>query len=437
VLNQSNFAMAILLIIYDLLLCLIIPFYIIGLAIKGKLDSSILERFGVVSQDLKERISKTGLIWLHAVSLGEVSSCKLLIKELGNLYFNKKILITTITSTGRKLAESLKQENKNIEVVLLPFDLSFLIANFIRFINPKILILVETELWPNMLYQIKKKNIAVVVINARISDRSFRRYSIFKWLFKYFNWCIDYFCAQSDTDKNRLLSLDISKEKIKVTGNMKFDSIEELKPEEILMVSSLKEKLSIREDELFLVAGSTHKPEEEYLLDAFICLKKKFISLRLLIAPRHLERLSQIERLISNRGLKSQRLTQIRKVAKDEILLLDTIGQLHLIYTLATVVFVGGSLAKVGGHNFLEAACFKKPILVGPYMYNFKEIADYFISNGGIIQLDSKDKLAETLDSLLSSSIKRTELANRANSLLLAKQKATLRNLEIISKYIS
>jgi len=427
--------MKLFLIIYDLLLFLSIPFYLLGLALRGRWRPFMFERFGIIPKDRLAKLKRGNTIWLHAVSLGEVSTCKLLISRLSDLYPKKTILITTVTNTGRLLAESLRGDN--LVVIYVPFDLSFFIKSFIDRIKPMMLILVETELWPNLLNYTKKYKIPVVVINGRLSDSSFKKYSYFKWFIKYFSKDIQYFCVQSELEKKRFSQIGIPPEKITVTGNMKFDVIEEINEQQLSILASLKQKISRSDNEFIIVAGSTHNPEEEYVLDAFLKLKEEFPFLRLIIAPRHLERLNEIEEVIATRYLVSQRLSKIDLCKKEAVMLVDTVGRLRLIYSFADLVFMGGSLVPKGGQNILEPAYFKKPILVGPYMHNFRAITQYFLSHKGIIQLHHRDEMFEAIRSLLLNKEKVAKLGDIVKSLLVAKQGATSRNLDIIKAQMS
>ena len=402
--------------------------------LKGRFNREVFTRFQIVEKDILKIIADRDVIWLHAVSLGEVSTCKSLIKQLSLRFPQKIILITTITDTGRALARSLS--NDNILSLYMPFDFSFLIRPFFKKVKPKFLILIETELWPNLLYYAEKSKIPVLVLNARLSDRSFGKYRLFSWFVRKLVRCVKMFCVQSDIDRARFLQLGIKNERIKVTGNMKFDAIEEMDSKQLSELTVLKSEISLKQNDFFIVAGSTHNKEEEYILDVFVELKKEFPDLRLLIAPRHLERINLIEGLIEGRGMSSQRLSQVQPTSKDSILLLDTIGRLRLIYSFANLVFMGGSLVAVGGHNILEPAFFEKPILVGPYMHNFRTITQLFLSNNALIQVKDSDELKVKMRELISSEDKLAALGKAAKSVLVSRQGVTLANLNMIEENI-
>ncbi|MDD5617823.1 MAG: 3-deoxy-D-manno-octulosonic acid transferase [Candidatus Omnitrophica bacterium] len=418
------------LILYDLILILLLPFYLISLLLEDKFSRQIFKRFAIGEKSVWQEICGKDVIWIHAVSLGEVSTCKNLINKLSLKFPERIILITTITQTGRALAKSLSKGN--VFSLYIPFDFSFLIKPFIKKINPRLLVLLETELWPNLLYYAQKENIPVLVLNTRLSDRSFGKYRLFSWFVKQLTKKVRMFCAQSDLDGERLLKIGIDKQRIRVTGNMKFDAIEELDNLQLEELNGLRAKISLKSGDFLIVAGSTHDKEEDSILDIFIGLKRRCSNLRLLIAPRHLERVGSIEKLIIKKGLRPYKFSGIDSPSADEIIILDTIGKLRFVYSLANLVFMGGSLVPVGGHNILEPAFFGKPIVVGPYMHNFREITQIFLSNNALIQTKGIDELKLKMEELICDKDKLTKLGNAAKAVLSSKQGATLVNIGII-----
>ncbi len=426
--------MKLLLILYDCIIILCVPFYLASLALRRKLTKQVFERFKASDKQMELSVRGKEVIWLHAVSLGEVSTCKSLIKQLSVRYPKKIILITTITSTGRTLAQSLT--GSNVVSFSMPFDLSFLITSFMNTINPKMLILMETELWPNLLYYTQKRAIPTFVLNARVSDRSFAKYQTFRWFVRRFTAGISMFCVQSQLDRDRCNAIGIPSEKITITGNMKFDAIEEFDSSQVQELARIRESIILDSGDFLIVAGSTHPKEEEYVLDAFIQLKKKFKNIRLLFAPRHLERLESIEALIVRRHLKSERVSRLSRAAKNSILLLDTIGKLRLVYSLANLVFVGGSLVPIGGHNILEPAFFSKPIIVGPYMHNFRQITREFLLHNALIQLQESTQLFSYMKDLIADEGMRIDLGAAGKSVVASNQGATFRNLSIMRECI-
>ncbi|MFH1622452.1 MAG: 3-deoxy-D-manno-octulosonic acid transferase [Candidatus Omnitrophota bacterium] len=426
--------MKIVLVLYDIILILLVPFYLISLIFKNKFGWEVFKRFKVLDKDVLDRISNKNIIWIHAVSLGEVSTCKSLVKQLSLRYPQKIILITTITSTGKTLAQSIAKDN--IISLYMPFDFSFLVSSFIKQLNPELLVLIETELWPNLLYYGKKYKIPIFVLNARLSDRSFDKYIFFGWFMRWLVKDIKMFCVQSELDKERFLKLGIGEKKVLVTGNMKFDAIEELDSKQLSDLASLKEKFSLKNNDFLIVAGSTHDKEEEQILDIFVELRIEFGNLRLLIAPRHIERLDLIEDLLEKKNIKSERISRLKNASWESVLLLDTIGQLRLIYSLANLVFMGGSLVPSGGHNILEPAFFEKPILVGPYMHNFRAILKLFLSGNALVQVEDSNELKLKIRELMQDNNRLLELGKSAKSVLASMQGTTFTNLNIIKEKI-
>jgi 3-deoxy-D-manno-octulosonic-acid transferase len=438
--------MKVILILYDIILIIFFPFYLASLISKEKFSWQVFERFKIIDKRALEIIKNKDVIWIHAVSLGEVSTCKSLIKQLSLRFPKKIILITTITATGKMLSQSIARDN--ILSLYMPFDLSFLMEPFMKAIRPSLLILIETELWPNLLYYAQRNKITTLVLNARLSDRSFGKYHLFSWFVGRLTIGVKMFCVQSELDRDRFLQLGIDNQRIKVTGNMKFDAIEELGTGQLSELANLKNKISLNQNDFFIVAGSTHDKEENCILEAFIELRKEFApleskpltgfdNLRLLIAPRHIERLNAIENLIERKCIKSERFSKVKLASSESVLLLDTIGELRLIYSLANLVFVGGSLVPVGGHNILEPAFFEKPIIVGPYMHNFRAITQLFLSNNAMIQLCDAGELESKMKDIICNKEKLKELGKAAKSVLVSRQGATFANLGIIEANMS
>jgi len=426
--------MKILLVFYDLIIILCIPFYLLHLLIKSRFSWQVLKRFGNLGYDTLFKIKDKDVIWIHAVSLGEVATCKTMVKHLSQKYHDKIILLTTITNTGMKLARSISKDN--VISLYVPFDLSFIVNRFINLIKPDLLILMETELWPNLLYYAEKHKISTYVFNARLSDRSFGKYKLFSWFIKNISKPIKKFCVQSELDKERFLELGIDSNKIVTTGNMKYDAIEELAVKTEKEITDLRQKLLLSNSDFLIVCGSTHDREEEYILKAYAELKNQFSGLRLLIAPRHLERLPLIEDLIQSMNLKAERISHQKIISKDSILLLDTIGQLMLVYSLANLVIVGGSLVPVGGHNILEPAFFEKPIMVGPYMHNFRDMTQLFLSKDALIQISDHSELKSKISDLMHDRNALIGFGKSAKLVLNSKQGATFTNLNIIEEDI-
>ena len=415
--------------IYDLIFFIVGFFYLPYYLFKKKSLKDFLVRFILPRDFYLDRP-----LWIHAVSLGEVMAVRPLVRGLKELFPGRRIILTTITSTGKKIAESILPKE---DTYYLPLDLSFLMRSFISKINPSLLILLETELWPNLILSVKQKNIPIILVNGRISLFSFKGYMMVRWLLKPLLKRIDLFLVQTELDRERFLKLGTDKTKIKITGNMKFDikDFADLK----IDYTDYRKILGLSSKEKLLVAGSTHPGEEKILIEVYTKLKNKFPLLNLLIAPRHPQRVTEIEKLAKEFGLNSIRISQISSILNTyySLLILDTIGQLMNYYALADIVFVGGSLVKIGGHNILEPALFKKPIIFGPYMFNFKDISEEFLRENAAIKVDNSEELYVKIEEILSEPKKAVLLGENAYNLIQKNKGITEKNLAWISSIFS
>lgn len=417
---------------YDIIFFLISLAYFPRSLFKRKFHQGFCQRLGILPKELN--LGRP--IWIHAVSVGEALAVRTLVNDLRKIYPERKLVISTVTPTGNKIAQGISQEGDF--VTYLPFDFSFMVRRVIEKVNPGIFILVETEFWPNIISTLYKKKIPIVVVNGRISDRSFRGYRMIKFLLKPLLRKISLFSVQTKRDAERLIALGAAESQIRVNGNMKFDTAyswdakaESVDRYKCLMGLKMKDKL--------FIAGSTHPQEEEIILRVYTELKDEFPGLRLLIAPRHPQRVSEIENILSGYGFMPVRVSQlaswpVSQLNRQTVFILDTIGELAGFYRIADIVFIGGSFIRKGGQNLLEPASCAKPILCGPYMFNFRDIVDAFLERNACIQVRNQDELAEAIKDLLHNPYKIQELGNRASELVIQNQGATKRNLESIVK---
>ena len=395
-------------------------------------------RLGIFSDEQKKRIVRGQPIWLHAVSVGEVLASKALLEELHKAYPNKQIVISTVTPTGNNIAQRIAQEKDF--VFYLPFDISFIVKKVVALINPSLVIIAETEIWPNLIRRLKKRNIPVITVNARISDGSFKGYRLIKFLIKPVMNKIAAFCVQAETDANRLFELGVAKEKIKITGNMKFDTSTTRTIDSADSADTRKRILALEEKDTLWVAGSTHPGEEEIILRVYKKLLGEFPNLKLLIAPRHPERAKEIGSLLLKNNLNPLFISALPRpsslVPRPSVFILDTIGQLRGFYAISDIVFVGGSLIKKGGQNILEPAAFAKPIVCGPHMFNFRDIAALFLKNEACITVKNEEELLSFITDLLRNPSKMSTLGKRAQELIATQQGATEKNIEYIKKLL-
>lgn len=411
-------------------------FYLPTLIFKGKLHAEFGERFARFGK-IKERALLSGKdrIWIQAVSVGEVALCKSLIPVLKDRFPDRDIVISTITKAGNDLAK--KFFSKDAIIIYFPLDFRFIAKRSVDLIKPELYIMIETEIWPNLLRELASRGVRSILINGRISDRSIGKYRLAKYFLKNILNKIALFCMQDQIDADRIVELGAPKNLVKVTGNMKFDAQISSGKDDAGVVRNL---LGLKEEECLFVAGSTHEGEEEIVIDVFKKLSACFPKLKLLIAPRHVTRSDEIENIIKTAGFVSLRYSNLNGSvgSNDErcIFLMDTIGHLNEAYSAAAIVFVGGSLVKYGGHNPIEPACFAKPILFGLYMFNFKYIANVFLKNKAALQVFNKEDLFEKSRLLLNDAGARGALGNSAKRTVIENGGATGKNVAEICRLL-
>jgi len=388
---------------------------------------------------------------------------RLLAEELRREYIDKKLIISTVTATGNKVAKGIAKEGDLL--TYLPLDLSFIVRGVINRTNPSLFIIAETEIWPNLISCLYKKNIPIIVVNGRISDNSFRGYHAIKFFLRPVLNKITLFLVQTWRDQERLISLGVAQEKIRITGNMKFDTSAASEPrpsgwgkEKPLNINAersrsidfqdyraskkdftdYRKKLGLQEKDKLLVAGSTHPGEEEIILRAYKELKINFTDLKLLIAPRHPERSEDIAEISWRLGFRSVFVSKdsiaCSTCITNQVFILDVVGELVLFYAISDIVFVGGSLVKKGGHNILEPAILGKPVIFGPHMFNFRDITDLFLENNAAVLVNNEEELMLAIKNLLLEPKRKEELSGKAKELVLQNQGATKNNISAIKE---
>ncbi|MFA5156875.1 MAG: 3-deoxy-D-manno-octulosonic acid transferase [Candidatus Omnitrophota bacterium] len=416
--------------LYDLIFLIIAVVFLPAYLFKGKFHKGFLSRLGFLPANLALKQP----IWVHAVSVGEAMAVKGLIDALRKKFPGRQLVISSVTPTGNKVIRDFAVENDF--VTYLPLDFSFITEKVVKEIYPSLVIIAETELWPNFILSLSKRGIPVLVVNARISDKSLRGYLWIRQIFKPILNKVDLFCAQSSRDAERLRAIGVAKEKVRVTGNMKFDAMDPAvcPPDAAAADAGFKQGIGLAPEAKLLVAGSTHPGEEEIVLGAYRSLSAKFTSLRLVLAPRHPHRSAEIIKLVVKYGFNPFRVSQLsassRLPAEKAVLILDVVGRLKPFYAASDIVFVGGSLIKKGGHNIIEPACFAKSIICGPHMFNFRDIADLFAGSRAFIIVKSGQELEKAAADLLDNPSSAAELGKRARELVAQNQGATLKNLE-------
>ena len=387
-------------------------------------------------------------IWVHAVSVGEVLTARPLISDLKRRYPNLRMFLSTTTMAGQQLA---RRSVQDVDAVFYcPFDLGFVVRRTLDLVRPKLFIMMETEIWPNLLRECRARGIKTAVVNGRISARSFPRYRMIRPMMRRVLDHIDRFLVQSEQSARRFIDLGADPARVVVTGSLKFDSLELSStgsqagaPAARSVRGGVETRARDRVLRYFrlpasrpvIVAGSTMRGEEAQVLRAFRKVRTAVPNTLLVLAPRNPERFGEAEQLARSEGWKVARRSDLAVDSEPrvDIVILDTIGELATIYQIATVVFVGGSLVATGGHNVLEPAVFGKPVVFGPHMENFREIADAFVSNGAGVQLSGDDELEEAFLSLMSDPVRRARLGAAARALVEANRGANAKSVTVLA----
>ena len=367
-------------------------------------------------------------IWIHAVSVGEVKAVENLVKRLRQQFPEKTLVVSTATTTGQQLARDWSAHVTH--TFYFPIDLPWCVRRAVNRVDPEMVIVAETEIWPNFLRACRARGTRVVMINGRISDKSFSRYRLARrWLRRVFE---DYTIIgmQSETDRERIEAIGADPRKVTVLGNLKYDAAASNGIVENALAAFLDKW------HLVWIAASTMPGEDELVLDAFEQVLRRHPDLKLLIAPRHTDRFDSVAELVKGRNLQMVRRTQLHAMAANfeqpTVLLLDTIGELATVFQYATIVYMGGSLVPTGGHNVLEPARHAKPIVFGPHMENFRDIARMFIEAKAAMRIDSPAQLGPAISQILVDSQQASDLGRRALAVVRQNTGATERVLRVL-----
>ena len=407
------------------------PYFLYQAVRHKKYIGSLRQRLGYLP--IATNVDSEESIWIHAVSVGEALTVRALVTELRARHPRLRLFVSTTTITGLQVA---RRSLRHVDAFFyFPFDWAFILRRTLKIVNPRLFVMMETEIWPNLLRLCRERGVKTMVINGRISSRSYSRYHLIRPFFRRVLADVDRFCMQSEESARRVIDLGADPARVSVTGSLKFDSLEMPAP-------SAHGKLRARVLRFFrlspgrvaIVAGSTLRGEESALLRAFARLKVTAPGALAILAPRQPERFDEVERLARDAGFVTARRSDlpIDTEPRADVVVLDTLGELAQLYQLATAVFVGGSLVDNGGHNILEPAIFGKPIVFGPYMRNFKEIADAFVANGAAVQVQSERELEDALLALVTDPVRRARLGAAARALVQANRGAKERTLAVI-----
>ena len=372
-------------------------------------------------------------IWIHAVSVGEALTARALLADLRERYPNLKLFLSTTTLTGQQIARTRLQ---GVDAVFfLPFDLPPFVNRTLRLVRPRLFIMMETEIWPNLLHACRRARVKTVLVNGRISSRSYPRYRLARRFFRHVLADVDRFCMQSDESARRIIEIGADARRVTVTGSLKFDSLESPAAAAGRGAGRVLRYFRIPPSRPVFMAASTVKGEERAVLAAFAAVRRAQPSALLILAPRKPERFAEAEALARGEGLRVVRRTELAvdSEPRADVIVLDTIGELAHLFQVATVVFVGGSLIDMGGHNILEPAVHGRPIVFGPYMTNFGEIAETFLRNQAAVQINSPAELTGAIARLVADPVERARLGAAARALVEANRGAKPRTLEVIA----
>ncbi len=413
-------------ILYDLALIVLLPLGLLyllwRLLVKGKSADHMAERFGFLPPALRGLgASADPVIWVHAVSAGEVAAIEPLLSRLRQAEPSAHLVLSTITPTGRAVAQRRGLELDGL--FYFPLDFPGIPERVLHMLRPDLIVVAETELWPHLLATARERGVRTCIVNGRLSDRAFPRYRLFRPLMAWVLSHVDLLCVQSDLDRDRFLALGAAPDRLAVLGSTKFDEdFPVVPPEE---AAKWRQDLGFTQDQPILLAASTHPREEEAVLRCYHELRARHPELGLLIAPRHPERGDAIEALIGTFGYaclrRSRSLGEGETLAADarvRVALLDTIGELSRVYSIADLVFMGGSLVPVGGHNFLQAMAQDRPVIFGPYMQNSRDLTDLVLREGAALQVRNAAELTAAVERLLDSETAVAELIANARALL-------------------
>jgi 3-deoxy-D-manno-octulosonic-acid transferase len=410
-----------------------IPLIIPIIFLSEKRRKTFLQRLGIKKLPgniLSKNNKKT--IWIHALSVGEVFSSVPLVMKLKERFKDKRIVFSTSTKTGFEIANKLFKKNVS-SIFFFPFDLLFSVKYIAGKIDPAIVIIVESDIWPNFLFEMKKRHIPVFLVNARLSQRSFKGYKRFPFIFNKLFLSFAKICTQSIEDARRFMFLGIPSDMISTTGNIKFDQpYDPVSEEEIEL---LKQSMNIQPVKKILIAGSTHEGEESILIDAFSRIRKDFADSILVVVPRNPERARSVLKLCKSAGFLPMIMKDFENIDKDkkfDVIVVDVIGILKRLYAIADVAFVGGSLVELSGHNPLEPAAFSKPIIFGQNMSDFAHISQMLIDSGGAIQVENTNSLYETIAEIFSDSRKARNMGEKAFRVFNANKGAVEKTLKAI-----
>jgi len=415
------------------------PYYFWRLRRRGDWLTGFGERFAKYDPSVKQALTNRQVIWLHAVSVGEVGLCTQLISALEPRMPNAKIVVSCTTTTG--MAEYRRRLPSRITKIYYPLDRAKFVRHALATINPEAVVLLEAEIWPNFLWRARDLRVPVFLANARLSERSYPRYKKYGWLFRPLFASLAGVSCENETEAQKLRDVGCHPERVQVVGNLKFDAAG-LTEKRSLDVRGLLRQIGVPDDALILVAGSTHHGEELLLAELAARLRGKFPNFFLILVPRHFERCQELAQKLKTRGVRVLLRSAIfadTQLAAGEVdcLLVNTTGELKFFYEPADIVFIGKTLTAIGGQNPLEPAALGKAVVFGPNMQNFKEITRLFLSRQAAVQVPDAAELERALEDLLANPARRAEMGVKAKAIVAENLGAVERTVEMILPHLA
>lgn len=407
------------------------PVLILIILLSDKRRKTVLQRLGLMAVPHPVQRSP---VWVHALSVGETLSAVPLVKQLKDRFRNRSIVFSTSTKTGFDMANNLLKENADA-IFFFPYDFIFSVRHIINRTDPALVVIVETDIWPNFLFEIRKRNIPAVLVNTRLSEKSFSGYSRFSFFMKPVFMKLTKICAQSDEDACRFKNLGLPSDLITITGNIKFD--QESDPVSEAEIRHMRQSMNIHLSQKIILAGSTHEGEETILVNVFSRIRKEYNDLVLIIVPRDPDRARSVSRISKSCGLTAVMMSELDETGTDkktDVIIVNVMGILRKLYAMADIAFVGGSLVNFGGHNPLEPAAFSRPIIFGPHMSDFAQIANMLLKSGGAVMARDADNLYDTVAMFLADSKKAKNMGDQAFKVFCANKGAVERTLGVLEE---
>ncbi|HEX5701997.1 MAG TPA: 3-deoxy-D-manno-octulosonic acid transferase [Pyrinomonadaceae bacterium] len=427
--------------IYSLLLTLgfiiLLPWFVLEALRSGKYVTGLRQRLGNLPAF---NANGKPVVWLHCVSVGEAQAAQSLVREISKRFPKLALVISTTTATGQQVAGELFRDQA-AAIFYFPIDWAWTIRRVLSRLQPAAILVMETELWPRMFREARKREIPVALLNGRISDKSFGRYKLVRPFIRRVLNDLTLAAMQTSQDGARIEQLGMPSNRISIAGNLKFDSASTTS--DFDLGSEIRNRFAFHDYRPLIVAASTHDPEERVVIDAFRSVRQTHSGARLLIAPRHPERFAEVAALLSNSGFSAVRrsATPSADDAGADVVLLDSIGELRAVYPLADVAFVGGSIAPHGGHSLIEPGAHGVCTVTGPHTQNFAAVTQALLDEDALIQLSESDEpaaaLARVFTELLSDEPKRRSIAARAKAVCDRNRGATERTIDLISPLLA